>query len=363
MTTIIKTLDAPVFLATRPCVADRDRARAIRTRRRLTLLLAFASLAFTPAHAAETSSANSAQKDPSVTYPQVSEKLCPAEVLSLAGKGGNKIPVVVRKPPGKGPFPAVVLLHGGLLERPVEYLKNQALNSPTHARFLAGGYVTVTPSFRNRKENPQTRDALDDCLTVIDHVRKIPQVDAKSIVVVGGSGGGSLALELAGETDLRAVAAGEPASILFTGMLTATEGDSRSLMEKTMEEPKAFYTPALQRFTREKIARIRCPVFIGHGDKHAINKINHEIIIPELKAAGKQLQVIAYPGQPHGFYFGANGDPAAGKKFFEDADAFFKKYLSVQPKRLAASAITLVSSARKEMSADDDPSARDKRKK
>lgn len=326
-------------------------------------MFAVAWLGLSPAHAAETPLAKSGGKETTATYPQVSEKVSPVEAISVPGKAGNKINVVVRKPPGDGPFPAIVILHGGLLERPVEYLKSQALNAPTHARFLAAGYVTVTPSFRSRQQNPQSREPLDDCLTVIEHVKRMPQVHAGSVVVMGGSGGGTLALELAGETELCAVAAGEPASILFTGMLTSSADDLRPLMEKTMSEPRTFYTPALQKFTREKIARIRCPVFIGHGDQHIINKINHEIMIPELRTAGKELLVIAYPGQPHGFYFGDTGDPAAGEKFFNDANEFFKTRLPIQPRRLAASAVTKVPAPKKGKSADGDPSVKEKTKK
>ena len=312
--------------------------------------------------AAGADQAASGRAGTAATYPHISDAVSPVEVIALRGTAGNAIPAVVRKPPGRGPFPAVVFLHGGLLQRPEEYLRNQARNAPTHARFLAAGYVTVTPSFRDRRVNPQTRDALEDCLTVIAHVKKMPEVDPRSMVVVGGSGGGSLALELAGEADLCAIAAGEPASILFTGMLTASEDESRGLMQKTMDDPKAYYTPALQAFTRKKIAQIRCPVLIAHGDKHAINKINHEIIIPELKAAGKQLTVVAYPGQPHGFYFGEIGDPEAGEKFFHDANAFFTRHLAVQPKPLPESAVRATALPKKGKTDDTDPSVKQRPK-
>ena len=264
------------------------------------------------------------------TYPTVSEKPSPAELISIPGPAGNQIPAVVRTPPGGGPFPAIVLLHGGLKPQSVEALTKDALSRPTHARFLAAGYVTITPTFRSREENPQTRAALEDCLAVIEHVKKMRAVDPRSVVVLGGSGGGSLALELAGETELCAVAAGEPATVLFTGMMTGG-GEQSAALQEMMDEPKRFYTPKLQEFTRGKIARIGCPIFIGHGDRHAINKINHEIVIPELKTAGKALEVIAYPNQPHGFYFGGAGDPAAAEKFFDDANTFFQRHLLTQP--------------------------------
>jgi acetyl esterase/lipase len=158
-------------------------------------------------------------------------------------------------------------------------------------------------------------------------------VDPKSVVLLGHSGGGSLALELAGETQLAAIAAGEPASILFTGMYT-TQTRRRAQRDKLMEEPRRFYTPELQKRIREKIERIACPVLIVHGYQHPINKINHEIIIPELKAAEKTLQVIDYSGQPHNFVFGQEGSPEATRKCFDDCHAFFTKFLSTVPKPL-----------------------------
>jgi dienelactone hydrolase len=282
-----------------------------------------------------------AQGQAPVTWPQVSEKACPAEVIEAPTPDGKKASAVVRKPPGKGPFPAVVFLHGGLDQRDVKALRQDALAQPTATRFLAAGYVTVHATFRSRREDPQTRDALVDCLAIIAHVKKMPEVDSKSVVILGGSGGGSLALELAGEAELCAAAAGEPASVLFTGMFTRETG-GRDKLGPIMDDPKRFYTPELEKFTREKVRKINCPVLIVHGDKHPINKINHEIIIPELKKAEKKLEVIAYPGQPHGFYFGRGGTPEAARKCFDDCHAFFKKHLPTPPTPLDESLVKQV---------------------
>ena len=275
-------------------------------------------------------SASLAYGQTKVTRPVVSEEACPPQVISAPTSDGQKATAVIRQPPGKGPFPAVVFLHGGLNQQDVKALTQAALNQPTQARFLAAGYVTVNATFRSRREDPQTRNALVDCLAVIAYVKKMPAVDPKSVVVFGGSGGGSLALELAGETELCAVAAGEPATVLFTGMMTKETG-GRDKLGPVMDDPKRFYTPELQKFTREKVRKISCPVLIVHGDQHAINKINHEIIIPELKEAGKKPEVILYPGQPHGFYYGRNGMPEAGQKCFDDCNAFFKRHLPTKP--------------------------------
>lgn len=301
--------------------------------------LAVLCLALVSTHAVSASAAESEARKATVTYPEVSEKDCPAEVVSITGRQGNPVTMAVRKPPGPGPFPAMVVLHGGLDPRPLENLKRDALDKPSHTRFLAAGYVTVTPTFRSRDKDPQTRDALEDCLAVIEHVKKMPAVDAGSVAVFGGSGGGSLGLELAGESDLCAVVAGEPASVLFSGMMTSGMSERGPNFQAIMKDPKQYYTPALQEFTRAKIAKIHCPVLFALGDKHPIVKINHDIIIPEMQAAKKALEVIVYPGQPHSFYWGAGGDPAAGEKFFNDARTFLKKYVKTQPVPLAESLI------------------------
>jgi dipeptidyl aminopeptidase/acylaminoacyl peptidase len=276
---------------------------------------------------AQTPKTDSAAK---VTYPVVSEKSCPPELISVTAADGHKATAVVRKPPGIGPFPAIVFLHGGLNERNVDRVKREAPTMPTNSRFLAVGYVTVEAVFRSRSDDPQSKDALTDCLAILAHVKKLPGVDPKSVVILGHSGGGSLALELAGETELAAIVAGEPASIIFTGMYNK-QTRRRPEQAKLMDDPKHYYTPELQKFTREKIQRITCPVLIVHGDQHPINKINHEIIIPELKAAGKDVEVILYLGQPHTFVFAQEGSPEAALKCFNDCDAFVRRYIKIQP--------------------------------
>jgi len=296
----------------------------------LTLPLAFPAAADEPAK---------------TTYPQVSETACPVKVVSIPGKAANDVTAIVRQPPGNGPFPAIVLLHGGLSPYPLQTLKQESLTRPNYVRFLAAGFVIVVPTFRSREENPQTRDALDDCLAVVAYVKKLPVVDPRNVVVLGGSGGGSLALELAGEADLCAIVAGEPASVLFTGLMVRGMSDRGPAFQDVMRNPKKYYTPELQKFTQAKIKQIHCPVLIVHGDVHPLKIINQEIIVPELKAANKPVEYIEYPGQPHAFWWGSQ-DPAVGQKVFDDAMRFLKPTLNTQPAPLDESLISRVSAGR-----------------
>lgn len=168
-----------------------------------------------------------------------------------------------------GPFPAAVFLHVGLQARSADRMKRRTPAQPTNNRFLAAGYAIVEAAFRSRSDDPQTKEALFDCLAIIGQVKKMSEVEPKSVTVFGHSGGGSLALELAGDTELCAIVTGEPASILFTGMYNV-ETRRRDQRNKLMDNPKQYYTPDIQKVTREKIARIACPVPIVHGDQHPI---------------------------------------------------------------------------------------------
>jgi dipeptidyl aminopeptidase/acylaminoacyl peptidase len=273
------------------------------------------------------------------TYPQVSEAACPLKVISISGKAGNEVTAVIRQPPGNGPFPAIVLLHGGLSPYRLETLKQESLTRPNYVRFLAAGFVIAVPTFRSREEDPQTRDALDDCLAVVDYVKKLPVVDPKSVAVLGGSGGGSLALELAGETDLCGIVAGEPASVLFTGLMVRGMSDRGSAFQERMKNPNQHLTPEMQKLTRSKIEQIHCPVLIVHGDIHPLKIINQEVIVPELKAANKSVEYIEYQGQPHAFWWGSQ-DGAVGQKVFDDAMRFLKPTLKTQPMPIDETLIT-----------------------
>jgi len=179
----------------------------------------------------------------------------------------------------------------------------------------------------------------------VDYVKKMPAVDPQSVAVLGGSGGGSLALELAGETDLCAIVAGEPATVLFTGLMVSGMNDRGPAFQDVMRNPKKYYTPELQKFTRAKVAQIHCPVLIVHGDIHPLKIINQEIVVPELKAANKPVEYIEYAGQPHAFWWGSQ-DAAVGQKVFDDSMRFLKPTLRTQPVALDESLIKRVPAGR-----------------
>jgi dienelactone hydrolase len=308
----------------------------------LLLLAGFSVLPARPAAADD-------KEKPATTRPVISEEVAPLEAIAPVAKDGHKGEAFLRKPPGKGPFPAIVIVHPGSTTIPTAKLKELALGSWA-SRFLAAGYVVAEPTFRSRVVDPQSRDSLEDVLATVEHVRKLPYVDAKSIVVNGVSTGGELALSVAVETDVAVVVPDEPASMIFTGMVNKhVPKKGESYLAYFGLDPKRWrllYTAECQKLTRDKIAKIRCPIILVQGDVFPVINFNKEILIPELRDLGKNVVVLTYPGEPHGFAISESAKdsektpfprtatrpfPQVAESVFEDVHALVRRHLPTKP--------------------------------
>ena len=119
----------------------------------------------------------------------------------------------MRKPKGNGPFPVLVHFHGAPGGRGMEQLVGWARGDhggPVFERFLQEGYVIVIADYRAVNfatlADPPPADAVtyaDDAVAVIEHVRKLPFVDANRIHVYGVSLGGDVTMHLLARTSVR----------------------------------------------------------------------------------------------------------------------------------------------------------------
>ncbi len=261
--------------------------------------------------------------------PTFRKELCPIEKIEATTQDEQKTRAFYRKPPGDGPFPAVICIHGGVQSASDQNLHNLLTGNPVYTRLLAAGYVTVAGDFRTYKANPQARGPIFDCLAIVDTVKKLPFVDSESVVVFGGSGGGSIALELASTTKLAAIVCGEPATLLFCGMLGPGEFNKRY---DVLDDVQTYYTDERKALTQKKIKTISCPVLILHGDQHALKTLNSKIFLPELKAAGVEVEYKVYPGNSHGFYWGNGTSRETVEKFMADTLSFLEAKLKTKAK-------------------------------
>ena len=66
----------------------------------------------------------------------------------------------------------------------------------------------------------------------------------------------------------------------------------------------------------------------------SLKKLNGEIFLPELKAAGVEVKYKVYPGNPHGFYWGNGTNRETVEKFMADTQAFLEASLKTQARPL-----------------------------
>jgi dienelactone hydrolase len=301
-----------------------------------------------------------------ITYPIISEDVCPLQRITPPAKDGFSGMGFLRKPPASGRFPVFMIILPGGSNWPEEQLKTYSLTTPTPSRFLAAGYVIAAMTLGSSSLPGKTTPAVNFFVAAVDYLKGLPFVDPRSIIVYGCSGGGNLALEVAAATDICALVPEEPASMGFTGVF-----DSTGLSKKKdftpadaafiHQDPKRYYTPDDQKLTRPKIDRIRCPILIIQGDVQPINRFNAQVLIPELRSAGKALEVITYPGGVHCFCTqggdlvdGRTGrwrsnppapwtmQEAAALKAFHDIDSFCKRHVPTQPKPMDPSLVKLL---------------------
>ena len=277
-----------------------------------------------------------------ITHPVVSERTSPIETIAPVAEDGYRGHGLLRKPPGAGPFPAIVIIHGGLETLAPDRVRQLAIGVQP-SRYLAAGYVVAVITYRSRDEDPQAPTSIADALATVAYLRQLRHVDPRSIVVSGCSGGGDLALEVAAATDVAAVVPEEPAAVLLTGILNKRfpkRGERYTPMDAApiSQDPQQYYVAEYRQRTRAKLARIRAPILVIQGDHRGINDFNAAVLIPELRAAGKSLEVITYPGEPHCFAFYGSGArtprPAAAYKAFLDSDRFMRRHIRTQPKPL-----------------------------
>lgn len=324
-----------------------DKHPLLKSRGIIVLAVAALIASAPPARPADPADSTIGARD-TATIPRVSRYLSPPRPIAPVARDGHRGRGYLRKPPGDGPFPAVVLIHGGLTARPDGALRQYLLDTPQPSRFLAAGYVVAVITYRSRDHDPQSRVSASDSLAAIDFVRRIPNVDSRSIGVFGCSGGGDLALEIAAAADVAAIVPEEPAGMLFTGVFNRDSPrrgkryTPRDVIPIT-EDPLRHYTQEHQNRTREKIAGLRAPILLLQGDKDPLNHFNALVLIPELRAAGKKLEVVTYAGEPHCFAFdgGRRGgtSPGSALKAFRDVDAFLRRHIATQPVALDRSIV------------------------
>ena len=164
-----------------------------------------------------------------LTRPVISEEVSPVQEFSVEMPDGSAAVGVLRRPPGPGPFPAVVIS----FPLSVNQWRTMALNNATMMRFLAAGYVTVIegstdPFFDSLSVGEDfTPGLVASTLATVNHVKNMSYVDSNSVVLYGCSGGGYIVLKVSAETEVAATTAEEPLGYGYSSVVGLARRDQK----------------------------------------------------------------------------------------------------------------------------------------
>ncbi len=268
---------------------------------------------------------------------KTAEEELKAENVSVPSTDGYNVFACIRKPEGDGPFPAIVVVHGGLGEAGRNALRSNLLGvgTPVMEEMYKAGYVVVMSDFRRHEFGGRE---IDDVAAVFAHVEGLPYVKKGAVGLYGASRGGYVALMAATRVKPAAVVVCAPPVVLedvFRNIPAAPPPAGakpspraeigRELIEKlggTTETAPDKYR-ALSVLTHA--AKINSPVLIIQGAADPLAD-GAKLLKQEMDRLEKPCELALYPDQPHGFYWGlvrAGGVSAATREALARTIAFF----------------------------------------
>lgn len=244
-----------------------------------------------------------------------SARLAEQDFVRVKARDGLEFPVLVTRPQGKGPWPTVVMVHGG------PYVRGEQWGFAANSQFLASrGYLVIQPEFRGSQGYGETLFkagwrqwglAMQDDIT--DATRwAIAQglADPKRIAIAGGSYGGYAAMMgLVKEPDLYRAGLNWVGVTDIELMYEIGWSDfmgakwMRFGMPKMIGDPSKDAVQLRATSPLKQAARIKQPVLMAYGEKDMRVPLPHGVKMRDalLGAGNKQVEWVEYEGEGHGW--------------------------------------------------------------
>ncbi len=222
---------------------------------------------------------------------------------------GESIPVFLFTPPGAGPFPVVVMVHGG---PEAQWLPQWHVNYVPFAQYLVSrGYAVAVPNVRGSTGYGKRYEHLDDVRLRLNSVRDLeslhgwlaarPEIDASRAVLYGRSYGGYMVLAgLALQPELWAAGIESVGISSFVTFLENTSPYRRAVREReygSLEHDRDFLVEASP---ITHVDAIRAPLFIQHGANDPRVPLGEsEEIARVLQEKEIRCELVVYPDEGH----------------------------------------------------------------
>lgn len=197
-------------------------------------------------------------------------------------------------PEGDGPFPCVMVIHGGFWR----YGWDRTLMTPLAHDLAARGIAAWNAEYRRvGQEGGGWPGTLDDAAAALDHLATVPDVDAGRVVTLGHSAGGHLAVWLAsgvrvaGEpvvAPIAAVGQGAVCDLVAASRDGLGSGAADALLGGGPDEVPERYAVA----SPARHAPLQVPVVLVHG-------ADDDIVPPTQSSLLAGAELVLVPGAGH----------------------------------------------------------------
>ncbi len=241
------------------------------------------------------------------------------------------IPAFVYLPPGKGPFPVIIYVHGG-----PESQFRPGFNSEFQLWIEQLGVAVVAPNVRGSlgygfrymtlDNGDHREDAVRDIGALLDWIADQPQLDKTRVAVFGASYGGYMALASAVHYSDRLSAAVDRMGISnFVTFLENTQGYRRDLRRIEYGDER---DPQMRAFLERvsplnNVDEINIPLLVVQGSNDPIVPMSEsEQLVKALRARGQTVWYLKALNEGHGYARKENRD------LYQEATVLFlRKYL------------------------------------
>jgi len=241
-----------------------------------------------------------AAEKPTLSWGDIAKRPLPPAGTRIAYGAGPQQFGELRLPEGKGPFPTIVLIHGGCWLADFDYQHV----TPVAAALAKAGYAVWTPEYRRVGDDgggwPGTFDDARAATESLRNLAKDHPLDLQRVAFVGHSAGGQLALWLASR-DSDAV---KPKAVIGLAAITDLEtyrvGPAGSCHASV--DPLMGGTPKEQPLRYAQVSPIgllplTVPVWLIQGGRDKVVPIDSAKAYA--KAAGDRARLVAIPGGGH----------------------------------------------------------------
>ncbi len=249
--------------------------------------------------------------------PLDASRLATPEIVRVKSFDGLEVSAFLYTPPGPGPHPVVVSIHGGPEGQARPYY-----SALTQYLLAERGYAVLVPNVRGSDgygrtflsldDGPKREDSVRDIGAFLDWISAQPTLDAKKVAVFGGSYGGYMVLASLVHFPERLRAGVDVVGIAnFVTFLENTSPYRQDLRRVEYgDERDPQMRALLEKFSPvHRAGEIRSDLFVAHGANDPRVPVDEaEQIVAAARAAGNDAWYFLARNEGHGFNRKENRD-------------------------------------------------------